>query len=62
LALRHAYAAWKLVETGKDPRAAEYPGVAPDKRLRDELTRLYVGVRTELGVPNPDDVFEELDN
>lgn len=62
LSLRHAYAVWKLAETGVDPRSAEYPGRSPHKRLRDELTRLYVGVRTELNVPQPEDVFAELDD
>lgn len=60
LALRHAYAVRKAAETGTDPRADEYPGKKPNVRLREELTRLYVGVRTELGVAHPEDVFEDL--
>jgi hypothetical protein len=55
LALRHAYAVWKLAETGVDPRAAIYPDETPHQRLRKELTVLYVGVRQELGVPNPEE-------
>lgn len=62
LALRHAYAVWKVAETGLDPRAAQYPGEDPHARLRTELTRLYVGVRRELGVAQPDDVFHDLDD
>lgn len=60
LALRHAYAVCKVAETGIDPRASQYPDKQPHVRLREELTRLYVGVRTELGVAHPEDVFEGL--
>ena len=62
MALRHAFAIWKLAETGNDPRAGQYPGKNPHTRLREELTKLYVGVRRELGVKSPEDVFEELDD
>jgi hypothetical protein len=60
MALRHTYAIWKLAETGSDPRAAQYPEKLPAQRLREELTKLYRGVRRELGVLQPDDVFEDL--
>jgi hypothetical protein len=62
MVLRHTYAVWKLAEDGADPRAAEYPGKEPEVRLREELTHLYVGVRRELGLANPEDVFEDLDD
>lgn len=62
MALRHAYSVWKAAETGTDPRAAEYPDKKPRERLREELTRLYIGVRRELGVSHPEDVFEDLEN
>jgi len=62
LALRHAYAVWVTAQSGVDPREAESKGKRPEKRLREELTKLYVGVRTELGVEHPTDVFEELED
>jgi hypothetical protein len=62
LALRHAYAIWKTAETGVDPRAAQYPDKNPHVRLREELTHLYVGVRRELGVSQPENVFVDLDD
>ena len=62
LALRHAYAVWMTAQHGVDPREAESKGKKPEKRLREELTKLYVGVRTELGVEHPADVFEELED
>lgn len=60
LVLRHAYAVWKQAETGIDPRAEEYPNHEPHERLRKQLTALYVGVRQELGLTSPGDVFEDL--
>lgn len=60
-ALRHVYAVWKEARDGSDPRAADYPGMSPSRRLRGALTTLYVGVRRETGMPTPEDVFVDLD-
>lgn len=62
LTLRHAYAVWRLAETGTDPRLSEYPETPPHARLRQSLSDLYVGVRKELAVEHPEDVFEELED
>jgi alkylation response protein AidB-like acyl-CoA dehydrogenase len=61
MALRHLWAVWHLAERGTDPRAHQFPDATPWKRLRTELTALYVGVRRETGSSHPEDVFEELD-
>lgn len=62
LAIRHVYAVIRQAQTGIDPRADEFPGRGPHKRLREELTTLYIGVRRELGISNPEAVFEDLEN
>jgi alkylation response protein AidB-like acyl-CoA dehydrogenase len=61
MALRHLWAVWHLAEHGTDPRADQFPDARPWKRLRTELTALYVGVRRETGSSHPEDVFEELE-
>jgi hypothetical protein len=62
LALRHIYAVWRKAETGKDPRAddpdPEYRG-EPRDRFNRRLDGLYVAVREELDVPDPENVYPE---
>ncbi|WP_426503864.1 hypothetical protein ACPPVO_40445 [Dactylosporangium sp. McL0621] len=62
LALRHVYAVWQLAAEGVDLRAEQYPGQAPNERLRAALTDLYVGVRRETGSRAPEAVFAELED
>lgn len=61
LALRHAYAVLKRAQTGKDPRADQFSD-EPNVRLRKQLTLLYSGVRSELGMAHPDAVYEDPDD
>ena len=56
--MRHVYAVWKLAETGTDPRADQY-SEPPFERYHDALRRFLIGLREELGVPNPTDVLVE---
>jgi hypothetical protein len=58
MALRHAWAMWQQAVTGVDPRAGEYDD-DPWHRYHHELRNLLVGVRRELGLRHPEDVFEE---
>ena len=60
LAIRHANAVWKQIETGADPRGAEYLD-PPIVRYNGELRAFLIGVRRQLGVRLADNVFEEPD-
>jgi cell division protein FtsL len=60
-ALRHNYAIYHEARTGTDNRASEYPGTTPSQRFEFALHWLYVEVRRELGVKDPDATFRQLD-
>jgi hypothetical protein len=62
-ALRHAWAIWRERETGSDPRGHQYPAHrSPRVRFREALHELYVEIRRETGIKNPEDVFPEPDD
>jgi hypothetical protein len=59
LVIRHAWALWRYVTTGVDPRASEYPGTTPGARLTNGLRRFCVEARREMGVEHPESVAPE---
>jgi hypothetical protein len=58
--LRYAYGVLRRAE-GKPPRHDEI-GRSPRILVQDWLMKLYVEVRREIGVPNPQDVYREPDD
>ena len=57
--LRYAYGMLRQIE-GKPPRADEQES-GPLRMLHTSLMTLYAEVRREIGIPRPDDVYEEPD-
>jgi hypothetical protein len=60
LTLRYAYGLMQEAQ-GKPPRADEKEQ-GPLKLFYINLTQLYIAVRRELGIPNPEDVFRDPDD
>jgi hypothetical protein len=60
LTLRYAYGLMQEAE-GKPPREDEKEQ-GPLKLFYKSLTELYIAVRRELGIPNPEDVFLDPDD
>jgi hypothetical protein len=60
LTLRYAYGLMQEAE-GKPPRDDEEEQ-GPLKLFYLSLTQLYIAVRSELGIPNPEDVFRDPDD
>ncbi len=58
MALREIWAVWKQADTGVDPRAVEFTE-DPWTRYHTQLRMLLIGVRRELGLKKPEDVFLE---
>ncbi len=59
--LHHGYAVVLQYTEDRDPRAEQYPGVLPVRRLNDALQEFYRAVREQLRAPDHADVLHDDD-
>jgi hypothetical protein len=57
--IHHAYSVRVQGEEGRDPRASDYPGKSPARRLNDELQGFYRAVRSQLKIEDAENVLHD---